>query len=67
MPMINKIGVTFKDRHAGGISTATSTTHGSPSGDLTATLLIQLPTIAMFDGFSNETFQLASSVGVGDG
>ena len=29
-------------------------------------LLIQLPTIAMFEGFSKETFQLASSVGVGE-
>jgi hypothetical protein len=54
-------------RHAGGISTATSITHGSSSKRLTATLLIQLPTIAIFAGFSNATFQLASSVGPGKG
>lgn len=56
-----------EDRRAEGISTATSMTHGSSSVCLTATLLIQLPTTAIFAGLSNATFQLASSVGIGRG
>lgn len=55
------------NRRADGISTATSMTHGSSSVRLTATLLIQLPTTAIFAGLSNATFQLASSVGTGRG
>src|SRR5262245_50845172 len=53
-----------KHEPTSGISTPMSTPN-SPSLPLTTTLFGQLPIIKISDGFSNDTFQLVSSVGRG--